>query len=143
MGHLQKTVHIQTQQEGTTSTTQNLDVAMLNAAVMLYHLGVSSRFKTTTQQQNTVRQALAQLNEAKARMRSNEASASRLDSTAASLLNSVVDGLRLMTYSRAILTGDKQPLAASSSDPPPSIERYRPSCSYHFCSCAHYIIDNE
>lgn len=78
-----------------------LEIKMIDAAVMVYHLGVSSRFKASSQQQNTVRQMLARLSEAK--------KASNQSSTTSTLTTSVVEELRLMNYSHAILVGDKQP----------------------------------
>jgi hypothetical protein len=170
LGHLHKTagdpelafkatLHSHQQQEG--EHTLPLDVVCIDAAVLLYHLGVSSRFKATTQQQNVVQQALDQLNEAQSRLRaaaatapasppptttssgdtarSNEDSSNisnnntttitqpsppllRLESTAANLCTSVVEGLRLMTYSRAIIMGDRQRVGFGGTSP--SLKRY-------------------
>lgn len=108
-----------------------LDVICLDAVVLLYHLGVSARFKATTQQQNVVQQALERLNEAQARINGNnggdgggegsigasavgssgsapQVPAAHLEGPVANLHASVVEGLRLMTYSRAIIMGDRQ-----------------------------------
>lgn len=93
LGHLQKTVP---KDELVPAGAIDGSVEMMDAAIILYHLGVSSRFKTSSQQQNTVLKDLAQLKDAKT---------GTTDTTL--LVTKVVDGLRIANYSRAVLMGDK------------------------------------
>jgi Kip1 ubiquitination-promoting complex protein 1 len=101
LGHLHKTVPYD--QPAEWKGISQLEVMMIDAAVMVYHLGVSSRFKASSQHQNTVRQSLARLSEEKKANASDPA----LNNTS-DLITNVVHELRLMNYSHAILVGDKQ-----------------------------------
>lgn len=99
MGHLQKTI---AKEPGSSETKDvlSLEVVMMDAVVILYHLGVSNRFKANAQQHNSVHRDVAQLKEGRG-------------GSDANLLPRVVDGLRLINYSRTVLMGDK----AQTSEP--------------------------
>eukprot|EP00026_Physarum_polycephalum_P000167 Phypoly_transcript_00167.p1 GENE.Phypoly_transcript_00167~~Phypoly_transcript_00167.p1 ORF type:complete len:1267 (-),score=142.60 Phypoly_transcript_00167:838-4638(-) len=108
LGHLQKTVPPIC--PGEYSKDIPLEVLMVDLVVMVYHLGVSSRFKASSQQQNNARQLLARLSEAKKAQASDSTKSPPDD-----LVASVVHELRLMNYSHAVLVGDKLPNTISNS----------------------------
>ena len=85
----------------------------------MYHLGVSSIFKASSQQQSAVRQSLARLSEAKKAARGSEFTTAT--NHPPDLVANVVQELRLMNYSHAILVGDKQPQMSSTAT---AVERY-------------------
>ncbi len=97
LGHLLKTVEVPELVEKVNLCyptdcnlldTLPLDVVCIDAAVLFYHLGVSSRFKAAVQQQNVVQQSLEKANGAQAALsnsnnNNSESSDNSNDSTAA------------------------------------------------------------